>query len=93
MKTICSVIFLMSIFLLPGARAAGDQVRVLFIGNSYSFQVPKMFGELARSKGKDVVVEQVTKGGWTLAKHAAAEQTRKKISGSKWDYLVGIGAR
>ncbi len=37
----------------------GDTVakggRVLFVGNSYSFQVPKVFAKLAESKGKNVV--------------------------------------
>ena len=63
-------------------------LRVLFIGNSYSFQIPKVFEKLAKVEGKKVEVEQVTKGGWKLVKHAAAKQTLDKISDGKWDVVV-----
>ncbi len=66
----------------------GDPARILFVGNSYSFQVPKAFAKLATSEGKKVVVEQVTKGGWTLAKHAKAEATLTKIREGRWDVVV-----
>ena len=82
--------FLLSLmcFSLPLACPAEEELRVLFIGNSYSFQVPKVFGKLAESEGKKVTVDQVTKGGWTLKKHAEAEATRKKIAGAEWDFVV-----
>ena len=63
-------------------------LRVLFIGNSYSFQIPKVFEKLAKAEGKKVEVEQVTKGGWKLTKHASAKQTLDKISDGKWDVVV-----
>jgi len=63
-------------------------LRVLFVGNSYSFKIPKEFAKLAKSEGKGISVEQVTKGGWTLAKHAAAKETLDKISKGRWDVVV-----
>ncbi len=63
-------------------------LRVLFVGNSYSFEIPKVFEKLAKSEGKRIAVDQVTKGGWTLEKHAASEATLEKISGGKWDVVV-----
>lgn len=88
MRPIRLLVLLLTIFSVPVLRAADEGLRVLFIGNSYSFQVPRVFGQLAESKGKKVLVEQVTRGGWTLKQHAAAEETRKKIAGAKWDYVV-----
>lgn len=63
-------------------------LRVLFVGNSYSFNIPKAFETLANSEGEKVEVEQVTKGGWTLEKHAKAEATLEKIAKGKWDVVV-----
>jgi hypothetical protein len=67
---------------------SAQPLRVLFVGNSYSFKIPKAFEKLATGEGKKIEVEQVTKGGWTLAKHAKAEATLEKIAKGKWDIVV-----
>lgn len=61
---------------------------VLFVGNSYSFYVPKAFEKLAASKGRKIHVEQVTNGGWTLAQHAKNPPTLEKIRSRRWDVVV-----
>lgn len=63
-------------------------LQVLFIGNSYSFQIPKVFERLAQAEGQKVKVGQVTHGGWTLQKHAADSKTLGAISNGKWDVVV-----
>lgn len=63
-------------------------LRVLFVGNSYSFKIPQAFERLAEAEGQRVVVEQVTSGGWTLKKHAASEATLAKIRKGSWDIVV-----
>lgn len=68
--------------------AEAKPARILFVGNSYSFQVPKKFEEVATREGRKVLVEQVTKGGWTLAKHAASDKTLEMIRSGKWDVVV-----
>lgn len=65
-----------------------ETLRVLFVGNSYSFQIPKVFEKLAKTEGKRIEVSQMTKGGWTLEKHAASQETLGKISKGKWDVVV-----
>jgi hypothetical protein len=65
-----------------------DEFDVLFIGNSYSFGVPKMFEELAQQNGKKVHVESCTNGGWTLKKHSGHRSTLKKLRERKWDVVV-----
>jgi hypothetical protein len=64
------------------------QPAVLFIGNSYSFQAPKLFRAYAGGRGKTLRVEQVTHGGWTLARHAADQATMDKIREGGWDVVV-----
>jgi len=63
-------------------------LRVLFIGNSYSFHIPKQFEKLAHGEGRKIEVKQVTKGGWTLEKHAASKVTMDKIANGHWDVVV-----
>ena len=61
---------------------------ILFVGNSYSFQVPKVFEKIAKGEGRNAYVEQMTKGGWTLAQHAGSKETLAKIASRKWDVVV-----
>lgn len=61
---------------------------VLFIGNSYSFGVPKAFKSLAAERGKKVRVGHSTYGGWTLERHASHEATLRKIRSGRWDVVV-----
>jgi hypothetical protein len=65
-------------------------LRVLFVGNSYTFtnDLPGMFRQLACSGGHQVEIAQEAQGGWTLADHAASPQTLKAIQSQKWDYVV-----
>lgn len=65
-----------------------EKPSVLFIGNSYSFYVPKAFQKLAASNGRKIHVEQVTNGGWTLAQHAENPPTLEKIRSRRWDVVV-----
>jgi hypothetical protein len=65
-----------------------QEVSVFFIGNSYSFGVPKQFREIAESRGRKVRVGHSTYGGWTLAKHAAHPPTLEKLRKGNWDVVV-----
>lgn len=68
--------------------SANPRLSVLFIGNSYSFGVPREFARLARSKGRRVSVKQSTIGGWTLAKHMTQRETLAKLRSREWDVVV-----
>lgn len=65
-----------------------DEMNVLFIGNSYSFDVPHKFRELAQQKGKKVKVARCTHGGWTLEMHSKYAPTLKKLRERQWDVVV-----
>lgn len=70
------------------AAARKDRLSVLFIGNSYSFGLPKEFRKLAESRGKQVKIGHSTYGGWSLAKHSKHPGTLKKLHAEPWDAIV-----
>lgn len=61
---------------------------VLFIGNSYSFDVPQTLRRIAARHGKKIRVDQVTYGGWSLAQHTQNKETLRKIREGSWDVVV-----
>ena len=65
-----------------------DEPRILFVGNSYSFKVPKVLARMTQAEGRPVVVEGITRGGWTLEKHARSKDTLTRIRNGKWDVVV-----
>ena len=67
---------------------AKPDLAVLFVGNSYSFGVPKAFSKIAASHGKKVRTGHATYGGWTLEQHAENEATLRKIRDGRWDIVV-----
>jgi hypothetical protein len=57
-------------------------MKILFIGNSYTFyhEMPKLFEALCRANGKDVEVDSVTKGGRKLYENlASGDENNAKI--------------
>jgi len=67
---------------------SSDHLKVLFIGNSYNFDIPKAFEKIAKDKGKKITVDQVTRGGWTLKKHANSAKVLEKIQQGTYDIVV-----
>jgi hypothetical protein len=67
---------------------ARPELAVLFVGNSYSFGVPRAFSKLANAGGQQVRVGHSTFGGWTLKRHAGEGSTLKKIREGGWDVVV-----
>lgn len=61
---------------------------ILFVGNSYSFGVPKVFSKLAAEHGKKLRVGHATYGGWTLQQHSKNAPTLRKIREGRWDIVV-----
>ena len=55
------------------AAGAPPCVRVLFVGNSYTYvnDLPATFADLARAGGQNVETGMIANGGETLAQHAA----------------------
>lgn len=67
---------------------SGQDVRLLWIGNSYSFGVPRQVERMANAAGGKVHCEQVTYSGWSLARHARHPETRCAIRSRAWDAVI-----
>jgi hypothetical protein len=72
------------------APTDGACLRILFIGNSYTYvnDLPGTFARLALSGGHSVDAESITKGGATLADHAADPAVPAKLDAAHWSYVV-----
>lgn len=90
---------LAAVFLLASCSTTPSPVRrematraesssVLFIGNSYSFDVPKQFRRVAAREGKKLRIKQITYGGWSLAQHVASGEAAREIREGNWDIVV-----
>ena len=70
--------------------------KILFIGNSFTYysDIPALFGKIATSADKSVVVDSVTQGAWTLTKFADETDEYGKIVDEKLkannDYAVVV---
>src|SRR5262249_32817696 len=92
-RTSCLALAALVLLTAPPLRSgdAPKPVRVLFIGNSYTFvnDLPRMLAALARAGGqRPVVHDRETPGGCTLEKHWRDGKAAQKIAAGKWDYVV-----
>jgi len=73
-----------------GLQNSGTLTHILFVGNSYTYvnDLPAMFTKLACSGRHQVQTGVAAEGGWTLAQHAASDQTRTILQQQKWDYVI-----
>ena len=67
---------------------SSPKLAVLFVGNSYSFGVPKAFSKTATGHGKSVRAGHSTNSGWSLKIHSTNAGTLKKIREGHWDIVV-----
>lgn len=85
-----SVIAILILSSWMGAQDKPPSVRVLFIGNSYTYfnNLPEMFMKLARSGGRGVETRMVAPGGWRLKDHWERGDALKALHEGKWDFVV-----
>lgn len=101
----CLLIFQILLFTLPSSIILGgdgktpaDPIKILFIGNSYTFsnqspekpQLPEKIKEICLA-GKNPVYlqfDQVLKGGDSLKGHWNRGLAQEKIKSAKWDLVV-----
>lgn len=81
------LVFLMS-FSIP--TIAGRKLRVLFIGNSYTYtnNLPQLVANMAASAGDTLIYDSYAPGGYRFADHAIDSLCLKKIKSSPWNYIV-----
>jgi hypothetical protein len=68
----------------------GSCLRILFIGNSYTFvnDLPGTLAGLARAQGHTLQVDSLVAGGATLNDHLNDPATVARLNAVKWDYVV-----
>jgi len=81
------------VLLLCGvASQAAEPLRILFIGNSYTYvnNAPQIFAQLARAAlpGRQVQAGMVAVGGATLVSLWEHSDALRALRSSKWDYVV-----
>lgn len=71
-------------------RASRDTIKVLFIGNSYTYfnDLPQLVKNIAVSDGKTIITKQDTPGGVTLEYHWNSGVSQKLIKEGNWNYMV-----
>lgn len=76
-------------------RVCKKMKKILFIGNSYTYvgDLPSVLQAVAAAAGVSVTVSSVTKGGWTLEKHAdPADECGARVYAAfaeeKFDYVI-----
>ena len=72
------------------ASGPGSCLRILFVGNSYTYMndLPGVFTKLAGVGGHRVETGMAAPGGWTLSAHARSAETLNQLKSSKWDIVV-----
>lgn len=65
-------------------------VRVLFIGNSYTFQndLPAMVADVADANGTDLEVTMIAKGGFFLSQHVQSSAVNEALASGDYDIVV-----
>ena len=83
--------FAIALLLAATLHGAGP-IRVLFIGNSYTYfnNSPELFAELVRASapGREVVTKMIAVPGATLISLWEGQDALLAIRSSKWDYVV-----
>ena len=89
MKNLRLYLFL-AIFSLISFSGFSKKLRVLFIGNSYTYtnNLPDIISKLATSQGDTLIFDSNLPGGFTLSGHFTNSVTRQKIAQGGWDFVV-----
>ena len=75
-------------FRLPSEKKNPDAVRVLLVGNSFTYyhDSDDMLVEIASSQGVNIDLGEFLKGGQTFGQHLKLANTRKAISAGDYDF-------
>ena len=91
MKTKQTMICLALSLLFPlFCMAQGDSLRVLWVGNSYTYyhDLPKMVEKMAAEQGQPLAVTPVLKGGERFKGHLTNPRLHELLKQGGWDFVV-----
>jgi hypothetical protein len=83
-------LFLLCLPVLLVAQNPGKKIRVLFLGNSYTYvnNLPQVIADLALSNNDTLVFDGNLIGGYTFQNHCTDAASLAKIAVGTWDYVV-----
>jgi hypothetical protein len=86
-KILTSLLLFSSVF---ASAQVEDSIKVLFIGNSYTYtnNLPQMLADMATSTEKEVVFESSTPGGYTFQGHVSNTTSNQLIHEGDWNFVV-----
>lgn len=86
----CSFLMLLVAALGLHAAMAAGAVRILFIGNSYTYynDMPQMLAAMAAAGGHETDVKSVTEGGASLGRLWRKGEALDVLAREHWDYVV-----
>ena len=89
-RTVTILTLLLTATLVVAGCSAEPAVRVLFVGNSYTFSndLPGMVRDLAGAANRRVDTGLMAPGGWWWRDHAASKKTLNAIAEGDWDFVV-----
>lgn len=90
LKTLLAALMLILLPQTIGAAEANDSVRVLWIGNSYTFynDLPRMVQEIGATQNVKYAMTTVTKGGERLSGHLQNPRLIELLAQGGWDYVI-----
>jgi len=91
-KKVLSLFLLVILAFSCSQPIQGDKLRILFIGNSYTYynSTPELVKELIQEKFPKKIIETqlISGGGMTLEDHWQNEGTIETIRTGEWDYVI-----
>lgn len=90
LKDMRKTLLLTIAILLFKASFSQEEIRVLFLGNSYTYvnDLPKIIEDIATNENKVFKHASVTPGGCTLFQHVESQTPLSKIRQGNWDFVV-----
>jgi hypothetical protein len=75
---------------LSQPSSAGKKLKVLFIGNSYTYvnNLPQITADVAASMGDTLAFDSYTVGGYSFRDHYFDPLSAVKIKSEQWDYII-----
>lgn len=88
-KHICLFLVIL-VFTVSFTMGQKDSLRVLFIGNSYTFfnDLPGLISSLAEKNGKHIYFDEFTEGGQDLLTASNQKNVREAIKMNRYDYVI-----
>ncbi|MBL0342194.1 MAG: PKD domain-containing protein [Bacteroidetes bacterium] len=85
-----SIQLLLMLIIANANSSFSQQLKVLFIGNSYTYvnDLPNLLYNIALSKGDTITFDSYTPGGYTFEQHSTDPAAIAKIYSQQWDIVI-----